>query len=64
MDLTHRPRRLRKNAVIREALAETRVHAAQFIYPYFMKPGENKTVVLSGGQEDSKRTRLLALPLS
>ena len=41
MDLTHRPRRLRKNAVIREALAETRVHAAQFIYPYFMKPGEN-----------------------
>ncbi len=39
MELTHRPRRTRKNAIIRDAIAETRVHAAQFIYPYFVKPG-------------------------
>ena len=39
MDLTHRPRRLRKNAIIRDAVAETRVHKDQFIYPYFVKPG-------------------------
>jgi porphobilinogen synthase len=38
MDLLHRPRRTRKNAIIREAVAETRVHPAQFIYPYFVKP--------------------------
>jgi porphobilinogen synthase len=40
MDLLHRPRRTRKNAIIREAVAETRVHPAQFIYPYFVKPGK------------------------
>ena len=40
MDLTHRPRRLRKNAIIRDAIAETRVHKDQFIYPYFVKPGK------------------------
>jgi porphobilinogen synthase len=40
MDLLHRPRRTRKNAIIREAVAETRVHPAQFIYPYFVKPGQ------------------------
>lgn len=39
MDLLHRPRRTRKNAVIREAVAETRLHPSQFIYPYFVKPG-------------------------
>ena len=39
MDLTHRPRRLRKNAIIRDAVAETRIHKNQFIYPYFVKPG-------------------------
>lgn len=39
MDLTHRPRRLRKNAIIRDAVAETRVRKEQFIYPYFVKPG-------------------------
>jgi len=40
MDLLHRPRRTRKNAIIREAVAETRVHPVQFIYPYFVKPGQ------------------------
>ncbi len=44
MELTHRPRRTRKNAIIRDAIAETRVHAAQFIYPYFVKIG-------SGGKD-------------
>lgn len=39
MELKNRPRRLRKNAVIREAMAETRLHKDQFIYPYFVKPG-------------------------
>ncbi len=39
MNLTHRPCRLRKNTIIRDALAETRVHKNQFIYPYFVKPG-------------------------
>ncbi len=39
MNLVHRPRRLRKNAVIRDAIAETRVHKDQFIYPYFVKRG-------------------------
>lgn len=39
MDLIHRPRRLRRTAVIRNAVAETRVHRDQFIMPYFVKPG-------------------------
>lgn len=39
MNLTQRPRRLRKNAIIRDAIAETRVHKDQLIYPYFVKPG-------------------------
>ncbi|MBK9760968.1 MAG: porphobilinogen synthase [Flavobacteriales bacterium] len=39
MELLNRPRRLRKDPVIREALAETRVNRNQFIYPYFVKPG-------------------------
>jgi len=40
MDLLHRPRRTRKNPVIRDAVAETRLHPAQFILPYFVKPGQ------------------------
>lgn len=40
MNLTHRPRRLRKNAVIRDAVAGTRLHRDMFIYPYFVKPGK------------------------
>ncbi|MBL7984753.1 MAG: porphobilinogen synthase [Flavobacteriales bacterium] len=34
-----RPRRLRKNAIIRDAIAETQVQKEQFIFPYFVKPG-------------------------
>ncbi|MFM2206562.1 MAG: hypothetical protein RL213_537 [Bacteroidota bacterium] len=34
-----RPRRLRKNPVIREMVAETRLSKDMFIYPYFVTPG-------------------------
>jgi porphobilinogen synthase len=35
----HRPRRLRKNPVVRELFAETRLSKDMFIYPYFVVPG-------------------------
>jgi porphobilinogen synthase len=34
-----RPRRLRKNPVVRELFAETRLSKDMFIYPYFVVPG-------------------------
>ena len=37
--MIQRPRRLRKNAIIRELVAETRLHKDMFIYPYFVVPG-------------------------
>lgn len=39
--MLHRPRRLRKNPVIREMIAETRLSKDMFIYPYFVVPGKN-----------------------
>ncbi|WP_256007171.1 MULTISPECIES: porphobilinogen synthase [Pedobacter] len=36
-----RPRRLRKNPVVREMVAETRVSKDMFIYPYFVVPGKD-----------------------
>jgi porphobilinogen synthase len=42
MFINHRPRRLRVNPIIRELVAETRLSANMFIYPYFVIPGENK----------------------
>jgi porphobilinogen synthase len=36
-----RPRRLRKNAIVREMVAETRLSKNMFIYPYFVVDGEN-----------------------
>ncbi|MGL4599523.1 MAG: porphobilinogen synthase, partial [Bacteroidia bacterium] len=39
--MLHRPRRTRKNAVIRELVAETRVHRDMFVYPYFVTHGQN-----------------------
>jgi porphobilinogen synthase len=36
-----RPRRLRKNAVVREMIAETRLSKDMFVYPYFVVPGTN-----------------------
>jgi len=34
-----RPRRLRKNPIIRELVAETRLSKDMFVYPYFVVPG-------------------------
>ena len=39
----HRPRRLRKNSVVRELIAETRLSKDMFIYPYFVVPGNGVT---------------------
>lgn len=38
--MIERPRRLRTNPIIREMVAETRLHKNMFIYPYFVVPGE------------------------
>lgn len=37
--MLHRPRRTRKNALVRELVAETRLHRDMFIYPYFVTHG-------------------------
>ena len=37
-----RPRRLRKNSIIREMVAETRLSKDMFIYPYFVVPGKKE----------------------
>jgi porphobilinogen synthase len=39
--MINRPRRLRKNPIIREMVAETRLSKDMFIYPYFVVPGKN-----------------------
>lgn len=39
--LAQRPRRLRKNAIVREMVAETRLSKDMFIYPYFVVDGKN-----------------------
>lgn len=39
--MLHRPRRLRKNPIVREMVAETRLSKDMFIYPYFIVPGKN-----------------------
>ncbi len=41
--MIHRPRRLRKNPVVREMIAETRLSKDMFIYPYFVVPGNGVT---------------------
>ncbi|MFD0942017.1 porphobilinogen synthase [Pedobacter boryungensis] len=41
--MMHRPRRLRKNPVVRELIAETRLSKDMFIYPYFVVPGNGVT---------------------
>ena len=38
--LTHRPRRLRRTATLRAMVRETRLDAANLIYPLFVCPGE------------------------
>ena len=39
--MLHRPRRLRKNAIIRNAVAEVRLSIEMFVYPYFVTGGKN-----------------------
>ncbi|MBA3971504.1 MAG: porphobilinogen synthase [Bacteroidetes bacterium] len=39
--MMQRPRRLRKNAIVREMVAETRLSKDMFIYPYFVVDGKN-----------------------
>jgi len=39
--MLHRPRRLRKNQIVREMVAETRLSKDMFIYPYFVVPGKD-----------------------
>ncbi len=39
--MLQRPRRLRKNPIVREMVAETRLSKDMFIYPYFIVPGNN-----------------------
>ncbi len=39
--MLQRPRRLRKNPIVREMIAETKLSKDMFIYPYFVVPGNN-----------------------
>lgn len=39
--ILQRPRRLRKNPVVREMIAETKLSKDMFVYPYFVVPGKN-----------------------
>jgi len=41
--MLHRPRRLRKNPVVREMMAETKLSKDMFMYPYFIVPGNGVT---------------------
>lgn len=41
--MLHRPRRLRKNSIVRELVAETRLSKDMFIYPHFVVPGNKVT---------------------
>ena len=47
MELTIRPRRLRRNETLRKMVRETRVDAASLIYPMFVMDGENKVEEIS-----------------
>lgn len=38
--MLNRPRRLRKNPLVREMVAETRLSKDMFVYPYFVVPGQ------------------------
>lgn len=40
LNLIIRPRRLRKNEIVREMVAETRLSPGMFVYPYFVVPGQ------------------------
>lgn len=40
--MLHRPRRLRRNAILRKMVRETRMDASSLIYPLFVEEGEGK----------------------
>ena len=42
MNLTHRPRRLRRTPAIRSLVRETRLSPDNFLYPLFVVPGEGQ----------------------
>ncbi len=44
MELSQRPRRLRRNAAFRNLVRETRLSPSDFIYPLFVMEGENQRV--------------------
>ena len=44
MQLTHRPRRLRRNPSIRSLVREAQLSVDDFIYPMFVMEGENERV--------------------
>ena len=41
MEMTVRPRRLRKNDTLRRMVRETRMDKSSLIYPIFVREGEN-----------------------
>ncbi|HNP47189.1 MAG TPA: porphobilinogen synthase [Bacteroidia bacterium] len=41
--MLHRPRRMRRDSIVREMVAETRLSKDMFIYPYFVTKGKNVT---------------------
>ena len=42
MDITHRPRRLRNNKILRKMVRETHLHVSDFITPLFIVHGKDK----------------------
>jgi porphobilinogen synthase len=44
MQLTHRPRRLRRNPSVRSLVRENHLTTDDFIYPMFVMEGENNRV--------------------
>lgn len=47
MNMPERPRRLRKSASVRDAVAETALHARHMIWPAFIREGSNKREEIS-----------------
>ena len=58
--MMHRPRRLRRTALLREALAETRLHPAQLVQPHFVLAGANeRSAIVSMPGIERMGTKLL-----
>lgn len=54
--ILHRPRRLRRTASIREAVAETHLSAAQLVLPVFVMEGERREEAIGSMPGISRRT--------